>query len=456
MIKAGVLLWLAGALVTAATDAFGVVELFVLLGAMVVVPRATLLLGWPQPPGVPLLGSWAALAVGLAADPGPVAGALMVPWVLAVVVTVARSLLPLRIPPTFGDALPIAAGAWAVVGAVSAPVSGWGLTAFGIEEPIVRLTAVHYLVAGLGATTLGWRIAREGGRLSIVGATMTAAVPPVVALGFITRNAVPQVGGAVLLTVGVYLIAVSGIRCLPTLRGRAPKAFQVISSASVAAPMVLAVFWAAAQHADVPSLSIPDMARMHGTLNGVGFIGFGLTAWLLHDGRLRLPPLGRRRPVGLAAALLALIATGCSQPADDVVAGSPATATTSICAHIPTDQGGCGPTFEKQRNLNLRYADRVEFTGDLAAAEEVARRVRAALEPVAAANPTPPVEDVRAALSEWEPDVQVALNAVRQAGTAFGLPISGGCVFGAIYQGQLIVEIGGYINDGGCLATYAH
>jgi hypothetical protein len=57
--------------------------------------------------------------------------------------------------------------------------------------------------------------------------------------------------------------------------------------------------------------------------------------------------------------------------------------------------------------------------------------------------------------ADWEPDVQVALNAVRQAGTAFAVQVDGGCVFGAVHDGELTVDIGGYINDGGCLATYA-
>ncbi|MEZ5180089.1 MAG: YndJ family transporter [Acidimicrobiales bacterium] len=44
------------------------------------------------------------------------------------------------------------------------------------------------------------------------------------------------------------------------------------------APMVLAVAWAAAQHFDVPALSIPDMVRTHGAGNAIGFVGAGLLA----------------------------------------------------------------------------------------------------------------------------------------------------------------------------------
>jgi hypothetical protein len=43
--------------------------------------------------------------------------------------------------------------------------------------------------------------------------------------------------------------------------------------------MVLAVGWAIAQHVvGFPALSIPDMARLHGVANGVGFVLAGLLA----------------------------------------------------------------------------------------------------------------------------------------------------------------------------------
>jgi hypothetical protein len=132
------------------------------------------------------------------------------------------------------------------------------------------------------------------------------------------------------------------------------------------------------------------------------------------------------------------------------------TTSTSTCAHIPHDEGGCGLTFEEQRRLNLRYADRIDFAGDVTSARAVADEVRVALAPLADRRPAPAVEDVRAALAPWTPGVEVSDKAVRRAGTAFGVPVDGGCVFGSIYEGELEVEIGGYINDGGCLGVYAH
>ena len=59
------------------------------------------------------------------------------------------------------------------------------------------------------------------------------------------------------------------------------RTFLIVSSVAVLAPMVLAVFWATAQYYDVPALSIPAMAEVHGTLNAFGFVTCGLIGWRL-------------------------------------------------------------------------------------------------------------------------------------------------------------------------------
>jgi hypothetical protein len=108
---------------------------------------------------------------------------------------------------------------------------------------------------------------------------LTVGVPPIVAIGFVTGAALPQVGGAVLLTIGVWLTA--GLELARAARGRlavAPRVLLAVSGVAVWAPMVLAVAWAAGQHWAIPILSIPDMARTHGMANAFGFIGAGLLA----------------------------------------------------------------------------------------------------------------------------------------------------------------------------------
>ena len=117
------------------------------------------------------------------------------------------------------------------------------------------------------------------------------------------------------------------------------------------------------------------------------------------------------------------------------------------------ETGLCGLTPEELREINLHYADRVDFTGDLAAATDVADAARIALEPLASVLPAPSIEQVQAALAPVGA-ATVSSTAVRTAGAAFGLEVDGGCVFGSVHQGTVRVEIGGDVNDGGYLASY--
>lgn len=120
------------------------------------------------------------------------------------------------------------------------------------------------------------------------------------------------------------------------------------------------------------------------------------------------------------------------------------------------EAGRCGLDPEALRESNLAYADRVAFSGDRAAASTIAERVRAALAPLAGARPSPSPDQVADALAPVSRNVVVSDNAVRTAGAAFGIEVDGGCVFGSVYGGAIEVEIGGYVNDGGCLAEYGH
>lgn len=170
--------------------------------------------------------------------------------------------------------------AWAVVGSASIVASVAGLELFGIGEPIVRLTAVHYLYAGVGALEVARRVMLErppGARLPIAAVLTTAAAPPIVAAGFVLGHPVPQVGGALLMTVGVWLTAA----CLLASARRTPdpraRALRVLAGLTPWVPMILAVAWATAQHVGgFPALSVPEMARTHGLANGLGFVVLGL------------------------------------------------------------------------------------------------------------------------------------------------------------------------------------
>jgi uncharacterized protein (UPF0548 family) len=245
------------------------IDLFVVVGVAVVLPLA---LGGPL---VAWVATASALAVSLMSDRGVGAAALVLPFGITVgwfAVATARRCGPLLFW-TRDDAIRVLACGWALVAAGSLVVSRLGWTPLGQHEPIIELTAVHYLYAGVAALVLaGWT-------RRTVPIVLTAAAPPIVASGFLTGAAVPQVGGAVLMALGVWTTATFELRAVAdTDRTIGRRLLLGVSGASIWAPMVLAVAWAAGQHWSIPILSIPDMARTHGAANALGFVLCGLLA----------------------------------------------------------------------------------------------------------------------------------------------------------------------------------
>lgn len=263
----------------------GLVEVAVLGGIAGVVPLALRdrIRGWVLVAAV--------VAVSFALPVGPAAGLLAVTYPVAAALTGMRRLLDLR-P---GDWVPLVALGYAVAAGGALVCSRMGWTLLGTREPIVLLTAVHFSYAGVGATMLAGR-ARAAvltptlRALATVGLALAIGAPSVVALGFATGWALPQVGGAVLVTAGVWAVALVQ---LATARRPGPalgRALLVVSSLAVLGAMPLGVAWAAAQHwGTVPTLSVPALVRTHGMLNGVLFVPGGLLGW----GRLvPSPPSG--------------------------------------------------------------------------------------------------------------------------------------------------------------------
>lgn len=192
----------------------------------------------------------------------------------------------------------VLATAYAAVAATFLVLSRFGVEPLGLREPIVELTAVHYSFAGAAALVLAAHALDHAGRgwrgAAVVAVALTATAPPVVAVGFATKAALPQVGGAVMMTLGVWLTATLQLRRAVTSRGTPALAgLLTISGLAVWAPMVLAVAWAAGQYWAVPMLSIPDMARTHGVANAFAFALCGLLARRLGPAEVeRVPPVG--------------------------------------------------------------------------------------------------------------------------------------------------------------------
>lgn len=194
---------------------------------------------------------------------------------------------------------PIRRTAWPHLVAVSslaylAGAAGWlavsrlGARPLNLPNEIVELTAVHFLFAGFGATSIGACVLSgreqegrprkwlaEGAALGLPGGTA------LVAAGF-SLVPVLQVVGAVVLALSLFvlawliLIAAQGRRLPANAR-----VFLVVAAGSVVIAMALALQYAFGQRYGTPALSIQSMVRTHGLLNGFGFTLGGLLGWRL-------------------------------------------------------------------------------------------------------------------------------------------------------------------------------
>ena len=173
-------------------------------------------------------------------------------------------------------------GACAMVSAVAIVHSRAGVELGGIGEPIVELTAVHFLFAGVGALTLAQRSRpRAGSRwvpVRSIAIACTTAAPPLVACGFLRQLAPAQVGGAIVMSAGVCLTAALHLHESRRMSWTTGRVLLTVSGMAVWAPMVFAVAWAAALYWDVPAFSVAVMVPAHGLPNALAFIVCGLAA----------------------------------------------------------------------------------------------------------------------------------------------------------------------------------
>jgi hypothetical protein len=270
------------------------IDVLLVLAPLVIVPLGLVVAGGTDTPMLMLLrlGAAALTVPALLANQGGGAGALAVPWlVVALGLAVPAAVHWLRRPDFAPAALArLASPVYLTVGATWLVASRLGLEPVGIGEPIVELTAVHFHFAGFAAALLAARThdvaSQVTPRWASAGTLLTIASPPIVALGFTTGSAPAQIGGAMLLSIGVWIVAALTLAAvMPLTAGAGARALLAVSALSVGAPMVLAVFWAAGQHYDVPALDVPAMARVHGTLNAFGFSLAGLLGWVVRDAR---------------------------------------------------------------------------------------------------------------------------------------------------------------------------
>ena len=283
--RLGGLVWLAlAASVVANVLPWGIVEPLFPLAPLVLVPIAVPLVSRTPPAdlrfAVPFGAAAAAGALILRA--GPLAGALASAWLIVTVRLAALGAL--RLARRRRDAAETAID----LGLMALPVGGaWfvasrlGLEPMGFREPIVLLTAVHFHYAAFTALVWTGCAARRlpptwPRRLAVTG---VAVGTPLLAAGIALAPPL-ELAGALVIAASLGGLAVRVLLTPPR-----PGALLLrISAISLLFSLPLAVAYAWGQVA-TPLVSLATMARLHGTVNALGFGLCGLLGWArLRDG----------------------------------------------------------------------------------------------------------------------------------------------------------------------------
>jgi len=175
------------------------------------------------------------------------------------------------------------------VGAAWLVISRLGSAPFGFGEPIALLTAVHFHYAGFAASLIAGESARmarrSGTRPRVLETALLAGIaagPALVAAGFMVSEAV-RLAATIILGGCLIGLAIQLLARLPLVRPPLPRGLLMVSSACVAAGMLLALAYAFGEFSHRELVGIPQMVRLHGAVNGLGFAVGGLLAFNLMD-----------------------------------------------------------------------------------------------------------------------------------------------------------------------------
>jgi YndJ-like protein len=227
--------------------------------------------------------------VSLVVAHGAVAAGLATPWLLISLAIAAAGALSFFDHPSLSPrvVLPAAAAVFLGVGAGWLVVSSLGARPLGLAPVIVEMTALHFHFAGLGATIYADRL---GALLSDASPRVRAAAtasgfavvvaPIVVATGFVFEPAL-GLAGAILYAAALPTMTILTWLALTHVAGRLPRLLLGIASTPLPFTIALGVAFAAGSALGSRAPSIDQMARYHGILNALAFIGCGLTGWTL-------------------------------------------------------------------------------------------------------------------------------------------------------------------------------
>ena len=286
------------ALAAAGYISLELVECLFLLAPLVVVPLGVELvtvqrqeqpLGPLCRTGVLIQPLGAALAIASFLLPtGEIAGLAAAGWLVVTVLLSSSGLRVVRHIFTRPEVACMEAGLlYLPVGGIWLVLSRLGETPLALGEPIILLTAVHFHYAGFAAAVLagatGRALPSAGGlfrlvALGVVGGTFLVAVGFLVSPAFKVAAIVLYVASLLALTV------FSGI-AVRQVRLQAARALVGISMASLVVGTMLAAAYGIGEFTGDLPIDIPQMARWHGPLNGIGFTVCGLLGWVLAEQR---------------------------------------------------------------------------------------------------------------------------------------------------------------------------
>lgn len=296
--KLGAVLWVAIAvLVFSGRAPLGIIELLFLLAPLVVVllgfevldrhgdglrpaalGRAVRLL---QP-----LGAMLAVA-SFWFPPGLVAGALSLGWLTVGLLTALMAILDAFRP-----------GRWSLervvfnVARVDLAIAGcWfvtsrlGIAPMGFQEPIVLLTGVHFHYSGfatalLAGVTLKFCAQRRQSSLAAWIAAAAAFVPFLLAVGFVFSPVLKLIC-ALILAVTLLELSLLQISIARDFTSTMARALLRVAASLLIPGMLLVVVYAIGEYTGNYWLVIPQMAHIHGPLNGPGFVLLSLLAWVV-------------------------------------------------------------------------------------------------------------------------------------------------------------------------------
>ena len=270
----GIAVWIAALVLLPAPLAARIL----LLGPLVVVPRLLPLL--PARPWVGRLAAWPVLLAALpllvafSIQPGPLAGAMVLPWLAlamtaalaAVVDGMARLRAVVRPEQLTELGVDVALGFWAV-GAAFTAADRLGIPT-GFSPTIVLLTATHFHFAGLGLLGLAslMAVSRPWLRASVLG--LIAGIP-LTAAGFVLSSDAINAIGAV-------LVGLSGIGVAVALLGApvssSARWAQRAAGAALLLGMPMGIGWSIAILSGLTFLDLDTMIRTHGTLNALAVV----------------------------------------------------------------------------------------------------------------------------------------------------------------------------------------